>query len=81
MYEPKKGPTPKIDDGIPMPVVVSRQRRVKYPFADLAVGQSFLVDNQNERRVSSAASRAKSILGREFFWDYEGDGIRVWRKS
>ena len=78
--------TPAIETGVPIPTV-SKPTRVKYPWADMEVGNSFLIeckpaDAQKTRAslVASARSWAKRHAPRRKFSVRSVDGgVRVWR--
>ena len=70
----------KIERGVPMPHRVARQR--KYPFAQMDVGDSFLVplDGVDRIRVqNSVCSTARGVSGRKFCTSMVEGGVRVWR--
>jgi hypothetical protein len=72
----------KIEDNVPTPA--ARGYR-KYPFDDMAVGNSFFVgcaqvDSEAEHtRISNAAWRAGHKKGKKFTVRTVEGGIRVWR--
>lgn len=75
-----EGPMIPIDKGIQMPEYVEYDTSRKYPFADMEVGDSFLVTSEKLIRV--VHSRASQV-GRKRGWKFivrkvEG-GSRVWR--
>lgn len=80
--------TPAIETGVPIPKV-SKPTRVKYPWADMEIGNSFLVecepDEATARRasvVSSASAWARRHApGRKFSVRSVDGGIRVWRTA
>lgn len=66
----------KIEKGIP----ISSDRRSKYPWADMDVGDSFFVATdkvENFRRNVYAKNRN----GKLFVARAEGNGVRVWRTA
>lgn len=55
-------------------------RGSKYPFADMEIGDSFLVPGIKASTMSNTAGRfAKTHEGYKFSVRAEGDGARVWR--
>ena len=70
----------KIEDGIPVP---NRGFSKRYPFGDLAVGQSFFVPTDEAAkkrvRVASAASMHGKKYNSVFATRVVEGGIRVWR--
>lgn len=74
-----KTATAQIESGIPVPG--HRGGNHKYPWAQLAVGQSFII-RQPKRRTTAGgqASRAGKNLGRQFKTAALPNGdVRVWR--
>jgi hypothetical protein len=77
----------KIQMDIPMPPRGSAQRLMKYPFAEMLVGESFLVPKAESKgdlkklmsRVGAAAAGAKKALGFKFAVRKMPDGVRIWR--
>ena len=81
----------KIEANIPLP---KRARIAKYPFADMVVGDSFLVPVEFEehmpqtlRRMMAAKTAAASQLRKQredntsFLVSEVPAGVRVWRKE
>ena len=81
----------QIETDIPMP---KRTRVAKYPFADMAVGDSFLVPVDFEeimpktlRRMVAAKTAAAATLRKQrgdktaFIVSEVAEGVRVWRKE
>jgi hypothetical protein len=72
-----------IDKGIPVPTM--RIRPSKYPWADMDVGDSFLVEATAEEMkarsasISRGATAAAKQLGRKFTVRKVDGGVRVWR--
>lgn len=65
----------KIEKGVPIP-----DRRGKYPWADMDVGDSFFVATdkvENFRRNVYGKNRN----GKKFTARAEGNGVRVWRTA
>jgi hypothetical protein len=69
----------KIEKKIPVPSMTRNGTR-KYPFREMAPGDSFLVTSPPDFAVirASAYAAGKS-LGSRFITRKEKDGIRVWR--
>lgn len=67
----------KIDKGMPMPRF--RDRRVKYPWADMEVGDSFYTSTSPPSISSARASAQRTFAGRRFTIVKEGEGSRVRR--
>jgi hypothetical protein len=67
-----------IEQGVPIPP--SHSSMVRYPFAEMKVGESFTLPKGQQRKLRVAASHFK---GRNPGWDYvtriEGDQVRLWR--
>lgn len=63
----------KIDKGIPIPAWKGRR---KYPFADMAVGDSFHVKGVGSSLLSNAAANYKP---KKFAARKDATGVRVWR--
>lgn len=62
-----------IEKNIPIAVT-----KVRYPFADLQVGESFFVPGSTARKLSNAAQWYKS-KGMKFTCKTMGGGARCWR--
>lgn len=77
----------KIQTGVPLPPRRTAQRFTKYPFADMLVGDSFLVPKTEAKgdlkklmsRISAASAGAKQALGFKFALRKMPDGVRIWR--
>lgn len=70
----------KIDTDV-LPDAIT-ERNGKYPWKQMAVGESFLVEVADGKRVNSirsGAQRMARILGHRFVTRREGAGLRVWR--
>lgn len=71
----------EIEDGIEVPVI----SRAKYPWREMAVGQSFFVKNRSgdgrrtHQHMCSVAWAAKKRLGMKFSTRRVEGGVRVWR--
>lgn len=82
-----KGQMLPIESGIPVPLVKNGGRK-KYPFKDLAVGESFFVvetdrfrRRQRIKQLATTAGSLKKKIGLTFTTRSEEDGIRVWRTA
>lgn len=70
--------TYELEDNIPMP-----EKKSKYPFKDMKVGQSFFAPDKNSNQMNNASSHWRKKLG----WRFESmtvmengvEGCRVWR--
>ena len=67
--------TAKIDKRVPLPLA----RLGKYPWREMQVGDSFLVEREDQRAMGAKASTAGRRLGRKFATRVVEGGIRVWR--
>jgi hypothetical protein len=73
-----------IDSGIPMPGPSANRRRIrKYPFADMKVGDSFLLDNRVHRNSALSAAYKWREAGNGVGWKFAtrqvSGGFRLWR--
>lgn len=66
----------EISKDIPLPLP-----RRRYPYAEMQVGESFLVDGGSLQVVCNANYRAGKRLSRKFIARREEGGVRVWRTS
>ena len=64
----------KIESGIPLP-----GRRLKYPFAEMKVGDSFAIAEADLRKISVSAFAEGKRLGFKFSVRTADGGGRVWR--
>lgn len=64
----------RIESGIPMP-----PSRTKYPYAQLAVGDSFSVELSKARSVSACVRAHARRTGYRYSVRRDGDCVRVWR--
>lgn len=65
----------KIEKGIPAPA-----KRGKYPFAEMEVGDSFLVPGAaTSAEISSAVSYRKNRYQEQYICRSVDGGLRVWR--
>jgi hypothetical protein len=69
----------KIEKNIPIPVPTVGVRRSMYPFADMAVGDSFEVVGKNARQFSGATNSAMKRYGFKFVTRSTESGVRIWR--
>ena len=70
----------KIDKNIPIPPNNSQGGRPsKYPWRDMAVGDSFRVEGKTCNAVTGMASSAGKRLGMKFTVRTEDGGHRIWR--
>lgn len=68
----------KIDNNVPIP----KTRSAKYPFRDMAVGDSVFFDNEPKGSQSNPAVAANAwgrMVGKKFSARTEGNGVRIWR--
>lgn len=72
----------KVDKGVSVPTGHGRGRPAIYPFASLAIGDSFTVPASDAPKARLAASSWKRFHPE---WGYasrkEGDAVRIWRIS
>lgn len=68
--------TIKIDPGVPLTTSGTRRR---YPFRDMAVGDSFFVPGMTCRDMRGALSRAKRETGWRFATRRVDNGLRIWK--
>lgn len=66
--------TVTVDKNVELPVM-----RVRYPFPDLAIGDSFLARTNNIQVMRNLAYRSGKKLGRRFVARKCETGVRVWR--
>ena len=69
----------KIDNDVPMPKAT---RSTKYPFRDMAVGESVFFDNEPKASQSNPAISAHVLAkreGKKFAARKEDNGVRIWR--
>jgi len=67
----------KIDKNIPF--VESKAYTSKYPFNKMNIGDSFLVEVQDERKIASAASYFGTRNSMKFSVRNTDKGLRCWR--
>jgi hypothetical protein len=56
-----------------------RQRPRLYPFGEMEVGDSIIVDLEKRKSVIGAAKSYAQYYGKRFSVRTEADGVRVWR--
>ena len=66
----------QLESGISMPPL---RTVYKYPYEDMAVGDSFTVPVTDRARVLNANYRASKLLGIKLQAKTQGDVVRVWR--
>lgn len=64
----------EVESGVPLPV-----ERRRYPYAQMQVGDSFVVRAVSLQVVCNANYRTGKKLGRKFVARKVEDGVRVWR--
>lgn len=83
----------KLEEDVPVPARAAPNREAKYPFTDMAVGQSFLVPITKDdsdiarirRRMNSACGTAQRRIKKTSGTDVRftsrtvEEGVRVWR--
>lgn len=74
----------KIESGIPMPAHSALRRKVrKYPFADMKVGDSFLLEDRVKRNTALSAAYKWLEAGNGAGWKFAtrqvSNGFRLWR--
>lgn len=67
-----------IDKDIPVPV---KRRGKKYPYENMSIGDSFLIDNLSIQVVCNLNYRAGKKYGGKYIARTEEGGVRVWRQS
>ena len=68
----------KIDSGVPLP---EKANATKYPFREMAVGDSFFVPGKKSGDFSGQVAQAKKATGFNFTTRTLDGGVRVWRVS
>ena len=69
----------KIEKGVPMPNRASGGRPPKYPWQELGLGDSFILDTPNMKTASAHCSAASIRYGKRFVARLHKNNIRVWR--
>jgi hypothetical protein len=70
-----------IERDVPIPSSKRGERRNRYPFADMNVGDSFAVDGGLAQSVKAAASNRTAKHGGKFVTRLDGNRIRCWRTA
>lgn len=65
-----------VEKSVPVPAGKKR-----YPYKEMDIGDSFLVDGGKIQTVCNANYRASKRLGMTFMARKEGEGVRVWRTA
>lgn len=72
----------KIDTNVPIPPeVVPKKRILKYPFAELNLGESFFIPDLPYKRMTPLARYWSRKLNRQFIVRKVDGGVRVWRRG
>lgn len=69
----------KIEKGVPITGSRGVKGSWKYPFANMQIGDSFVVPDCPRDRIDGAIYKARRVLGWSFAKRKEGTGYRVWR--
>ena len=67
-----------VEKDVPIP---KSPRRSKYPFREMAVGDSFFLPNRNNKQIAGLQGMAFKQTGFRFRIQREGTGWRMWRIS
>jgi hypothetical protein len=70
-----------IEKGIPIPPRTRKSRVTKWPFAELEVGDSFLMTGVCRGTAYSTVQSKSKRFGREFCHRAVEGGFRIWRVS
>ena len=68
----------KIDNNIPVP---AKRRNMKYPYKDMAINDSFFVENVTIQLMCNLNYRASKKYGGKYLARSEEGGVRVWRTN
>ncbi len=73
-----------IEKGLPMPAAARHRRISKYPFAQLEVGDSFLVPDTPQSKAENRANSATNVANQRLAPKHFGarrvtEGVRIWR--
>lgn len=68
-----------IEQNVPLPVNLRNLNNLKYPWADMQIGDSFFVPGITSAPIQSAKTYAQRKFGRVFTARSVKDGVRVWR--
>jgi hypothetical protein len=73
----------KIETGIAIPSATRYKggRKPKYPFAELKVGESFLVPNKTTDKFGATVTLARKRTGMNFATRNVEGGVRIWRTA
>jgi hypothetical protein len=72
----------QIEKGVPLPpLAVVSGRPTKYPWTEMAVGDSFFVPGQSSVKFSGNITSAKKMTGFKFTTRTVDGGVRVWRTA
>jgi hypothetical protein len=66
----------KVDKGVPLPSL-----RGNYPYATMAIGDSFLMPGKSLQVACNSNYRASKKLGKKFIARNGEDGVRIWRSA
>ncbi len=69
----------EIEKNIPVPGDVKIDKRKKYPFDQMNVGDSFFAKNKTARSLSNSSQWHAKKTGKKFTCTTEADGARCWR--
>ena len=68
----------EVEPNVEIPAV-GQGRKSKYPWSEMVVGDSFVVEHTTSSAMSAIAIRAGERLGMKFSCRTMPEGIRVWR--
>jgi hypothetical protein len=69
----------EVQKNIPIPSAAKTDKRKKYPFDEMDVGDSFFVANMTARALSNSSQWHANKTGKKFTCATEADGARCWR--
>jgi hypothetical protein len=75
----KEIPVAAIERGIP--ITPQPRATVKYPWHEMEIGDSFLMEGKDTKTASANASATGSRIGKKFSCRKVDGGVRVWRLS
>ena len=67
----------KVDKNVKVPARAGRSS--KYPFATMAIGESFLVENGSPKSLAGVAYQSGKKLNMKFTYRNVDGGVRIWR--
>ena len=67
----------EIEHDVPAPH--PRMKFANYPFAEMKVGDSFIVKTASKKAVRNATRRACQTIGGQYVVREERNGVRAWR--